>query len=266
MPNVIVKRAWPYEERLPEDWKNFSGFFHQSWRVDRHGLWADCSLNSDEGKRVWRSYEPPQPAIDLLRRPKYDQAGASITWPGVVLAAQNGGTAISHVTPSGTNAEYWSFVWDACKYFGKNLCIKLHPRVPRVEGNIHEEAAKTYGASIGHFSQTIYERCEFVLVFNSNSAVDAWLAGKDVMQYAPGCFAQTGAVTFTDGKFLTYTNPRLDIARQLLEFCAWRYNFSIAMSTRKMELIKDLYRANGSMFPLTEELSYAQRLIDGWTL
>lgn len=257
---IYIKRAWPYLIKLDSDLPNYSGFFRKSWRIDRIGLWEDCSLNLPEGKTVWQAFRAPVPASELLRgQAKYEQPSGDWRWSGVVLAAQSVGAAVTQV---GKRTAYWDFIRKACRYFRERLLIKLHPKCGQASAEWHRGVAQQYGSACGYFGSSVLEDCEFVLTYNSNYAVEAWLAGVNVMQYAPGCFSYTGAVTFTDWTITDEIDNRLDTAIQLLDFCVWRYCFSIETSEEVIAKVINRYRKQEGLYPLSEELSYGASLCE----
>jgi hypothetical protein len=87
----------------------------------------------------------------------------------------------------------------------------------------------------------------------------------NVAQYAPGYFYRTGAVTYTNGRIPEpeEVTDRQERAEQVLNFLIWRYCFYSKCDPQTTIRILDAYARSSELFPLPEELSYAQAVLDG---
>lgn len=242
-----------------------TGFFWRSMHIDKLGLWHKASFNTEGGMYRVRSYIPPEPGADVLRRAtdgaaKYaDRAPEIVKWDGVVLACQQpGDRSITYMHHQRQQDDYWDFIEGACLYYGKNLFLKMHPCGQNSSRRRHEEIAKKYGCKIGYVRLAIIEKCKFVLVYCSSMAVDCWLRDVRVAQYAPGYFANTGAVTFTNGLLPDDVEDTSIEEQKMLNFLVWKYCFARDMRPKDMIDMFCVF-ANSEeddLFPMREEHSY----------
>lgn len=240
-----------------------TGFFWDAAHIDTVGLYKQSSLNTRLGWEEVENFVAPCSAQEVvfgsgLQTSKYSQTKGDVNWRGVVLALQNPGDR--SVLNVGSTKDYYRFVRDACKYYGKNLFLKCHPWnngdvLKRLEGYANE-----FGCKIAKTNHTVIENCEFVLVWNSSFAVDCFLRGIPVAQYAPGYFYQTPAVTYTAGELPDAVDDTIDYGFDLVEFLLWRYCFNIAQPIERwIEMIRRFANSN-RLFPLDEEFCYATNL------
>lgn len=240
-----------------------TGFFWDGTHLDPNGLYDKSSLNTVNGIQAVNDYVAPVSAYDVIKfsgipNSKYRQTRQDIIWDGVVLASQN--PKDRSVTSVGTAEDYWRFFESACKFYGKRLFIKLHPHNT---GNIKErmrDIATSHGCSIAKCNHKCLLKCEFVLIYNSTFAVDCFVRGVPVVQYAPGYFHKTGAVTFTNGTFVKVNSNTISRAYKLVDFLIWRYCFNLQQPIdRWIEMLRAVSRSN-DQFPLPAEFGYAENL------
>lgn len=239
-----------------------SGFFHWAQHIDSLGLWIYSSLSQPFGVAQIRKYEAPMRCQDVLKFlngavEKYPQKGLARPWKGIVLAAQiPTDRAVRVVAEHGF--DYWKFIAKACRKYRDRLFIKLHPCLRGEPADRHRLLAKEVGGvQCGFATMDILRECEYVLVYNSTFAVDAWLHGKPVMQYAPGYFAGCGAVTFTDGRMSDELEDCGEMPQKMLDFLIWRYCWHQDCPDWWKKEIHRVYARAEELFPLPEHLSYA---------
>jgi hypothetical protein len=235
-----------------------SGFFRDAAYIDTVGLYMHSSFNTPEG---WQEVEDYRGRFDMsMPDTKYDQGSHRFKWSGVVLALQN--PRDRSVASVGSEEEYYRFVKGACRFYEDWLFLKAHPlTTPEAMARFQEIATK-YGVGISHSDHTVIEDCEFVLTWNSSFAVDCFLRGVPVVQFAPGCFYQTPAVVFTR---YTYPNALPEDktseavlnGHKLARFLLYRYCFSMAMPAEKWNKMADHFAMSKQLFPMTDEFCYA---------
>lgn len=236
-----------------------TGFFWDAVHVDTIGLYSHCSLNTPAARQLIMSFKAPKPATEVvlggkLPPSKFRQAGEKISWDGVVLALQNPTDRSIH-RGSSTN-DYYQFVEDACRHYGKHLFLKLHPWNSGETEARFRELALLHGCSIGKVNHSVIESCKFVLVYNSTFVVDCLIRGVTVVQYAPGYFYQCPGVNYSSFQFPDDAVSRREDGYKLCDFLIWRYCFSQGMPTSKLVDVFRAFAKSRDMFPLPEELSY----------
>ena len=238
-----------------------TGFFWDAMHIDTMGLYKNSSLN--QNWPIIESFKAPISAESIifnskLNTSKYSQTNKEIKWDGVVLALQNPGDR--SVLSCGSIDDYYSFVEKACKAYKKHLFLKMHPWNNGDIKTRFEEIAKRYGCSIDKCNHSVIEKCKFVLVYNSTFAVDCFLRGVNVAQYAPGYWSSLPCVTYTDGEIPYDVNYTADYGRKLVDFLVWKYCFRMNMPIEKWVDMLRHFSVNSKVFPLKEEWSYASNI------
>jgi len=234
-----------------------TGFFWDGMHIDTKGLYANSSFNTPEAIEEVYEFDRPSVIDKLLNAKvpsKYRQTNYDVEWKGVVLACQN--PKDRSVLSVGTSDDWWAFYEGACKFYGKNLFVKLHPWN---SGDIGERicaTAKIYGCRAEKTNHTCIKDCCFVLLYNSSFCVDCFLHGVPVAQFAPGYFYKTPAVTFTDRTYPTEVK-RTEWGRKLVDFLAYRYCFNMKMPIEKWVALLRHFSTSKEMFPMTDEWCYA---------
>jgi hypothetical protein len=237
-----------------------TGFFWDAVHIDTIGLYSSCSLNYPLAIEEMKKFKAVKSAQDIvfnsgMPMSKYKQPSSDTRWEGIVLALQNPTDRSIHRGSS--TDHYYKFVEDACRYYGKHLYLKLHPwNKDNVEKRF-QELATTYGCSIGRAGHSLLENCKFVLVYNSTFGVDAFIREVPVVQYAPGYFWQTGAVTYSAGEFADSPEDTVAQGIKLCDFMVWKYLIYQQMPIPYWaDLLRD-FQKKTCLFPLKEEYSYA---------
>jgi hypothetical protein len=247
--------SWGYPVEGGKNGVLETGFFWEAAHIDTMGLYANSSLNTAEAIREVEEFIPPSGLGHLPS--KYRQTDNKVEWSGVVLACQN--PTDRSIQSCGSPEDFYEFVKGACEYFGKELFLKLHPwnSTKEVVDRLHGYAVNN-GCEIAKTDHSVINNCEFVLVYNSTFAMDCFVRGVPVVQYAPGYWHKTPAVTYADGNFMGGMDT-VEWGRMLADFVVWRYCFDYTMPASDwVEMIKE-YRDSTKLFPLPIEYSYGAR-------
>jgi hypothetical protein len=250
-------------------YRSETGFFSGAMHFDRRGLWERSSFHDDAAMDEVRAYQPPSEADAVLAAmrangSKYKQPKHDYEWHGVVLAAQKeNDKSVRFVYDVKWRDKFWPFVEAACKRYGKDLLIKMHPKLDGTQILPFMNVAKRHKCQCEAVNLSVFDKCRFALVFNSTVAVDCWLRGIPVVQYAPGYFSHTGAVTFTNGTFVDEPGDTKDMARKMLDFLAWRYCFRQDMDNREfVAMLVEMAKAPKDVtFPMPERYSYGAQVL-----
>lgn len=234
-----------------------SGFWWNAVHIDRE-IYQGATLNTPEGLAAIAAYKAPKSAHEVVfggevPTSKYKQRGAQARWDGVVLALQRPRDRSTRMV--GPVEAYYDFVNGACKKYGKRLYMKEHPSGAS-DYQCWRDMANKYGCALGKVDHSVIEHCEFVLLYNSTFAVDCFLRGVPVCQFAPGYFWKTKAVTYTNGE---YPEERVDTVAsgsQLADFLIWKYCFNKKQPDELWAKTLALFSSSKELFPLTEELAY----------
>jgi hypothetical protein len=254
--------SWGGPVNGSKNWVMETGFFWDACHIDI-GLYKNSLLNTIRGKEAIDNFKSPKSAIDVinesgLKNSKYRQVNYSLLWDGVVLALQNPGDR--SVLSAGSKEDYYSFVEGACIKYNRHLLLKAHPwNTGEVFERLKSYSDK-YGCRIEKTDHECLKNCKFVLVYNSTFAVDCFVRGAKVAQYAPGYFYQTDAVTYTNYYYPDDVNDTCNYGYKLADFLIHRYCLYNSMSTDEWVIfLKHLYNSK-DLFPVTEEFSYARRI------
>lgn len=241
-----------------------TGFWWDAMHIDKHGLYKDSTLNHEDTQELINNFKPRTSIGEILEKQKvkskYRQTNYDVTWDGIVLALQNPGDR--SVRSCGDVEQYYQFVDNACKYYGKNLFLKAHPWN---SGEIFERlksSSDKYGCRIEKCNHSVIEKCKFVLVYNSTFAVDCFVRYVPVAQFAPGYFHNTGAVTFTNGYYPDSVESTQERALNLADFMAWKYCFNSTMAPDSWAGMIEAFAKSNDLFPMPEEYCYANNYRD----
>jgi hypothetical protein len=241
-----------------------TGFFSEAIHIDRYGLYPFASFNLESARKYIESYIPKVTAKQLFEegklQSKFKQPVIKEKWDGVVLMCQH--PTDRSILKAGTTKQYYEFVEEACKYYGKKLLLKVHP----VNSNEIVETVKSiamkYDSTVDKVGIDIIKTCEYVVLYNSTVVVDCLLREVPVLQYAPGYFWKTGTVDFSDRKFRTPIKTDTEYNYKFCDFLAWKYCFHMHSPINIWNKIFDCYANATELFPLSEKYSYAQYVID----
>lgn len=243
-----------------------TGFFRDAVHIDPIGLYENCSLNHPSTKNIIENYNAPESSTKIFNSGKIltkvsQKNYQPINWNGVILAGQyQNDRSILRV---GTTTDYRNFVENSCKYYGKNLYVKMHPVMTMDVDEVQwiTNLSKRYGCEVGNTDISIINNAELVVTYNSTIAVDCLFRKKHVMQFAPGYFWQTGVVQYTNRK-IGVAPFELDkrYAEKFLDFILWKYCFNKNSSIKNLISIIQTYANSNDIFPLADFQSYGGTL------
>lgn len=242
-----------------------TGFFWQAAHLDTIGLYHHSSLCTPHALKEIDKIDVPMHAEEIVlqqkQKSKFRQGedpdiDKNIHWTKIVLALQN--PYDRSIKSIASPEDYFRFVDDACKFYGDNLFIKLHPWNSGDVGHKLRKIAYDNGVQAGKISHRIIKDCEFVLVFNSTFAVDCMIRGVPVVQYAPGYFYQNPAVQYANWTFPTKIKTNIDFGRKTCDFLIWKYCFDHSMPAEKWIQMFEQIAKSKEMFPMPKEFSYAE--------
>ena len=233
-----------------------TGFFWEAAHIDR-GIYKNSSFNLPEAISEVEKLDKPCVIDKLLHAKipsKYRQTAYDVEWSGVVLACQNPNDR--SVLSVGTSKDWWDFYEGACKFYGKNLFVKLHPWNSGEIGEKICAIARENGCRAEKTNHTCITKCLFVLVYNSSFVVDCLIRDVPVAQFAEGYFYKTPAVTFTNRTYPIGVKIT-DWGRKLVNFLAYKYCFNYTMPTQKWVDMLRHFSTSKELFPMKDEWCYA---------
>lgn len=254
-----------------------TGFFNAARHLDRR-LFAESSLNKKNIRKFVYELKYPLDVTNLYENeivmPKYlPKEKISVDWKGFVLISQS--PRDYSILSVNSKQSYFEFVENCCKYFGKSLFIKKHPRyvnrkevLGTTEGmeETYDEflsrMCKKYGCEAEHVQPSIINNAEGIISYNSTFCVDAALKGKTVMQYAPGYFYKTGFVHYTEQKICSKTiEIDSEYRKTFLNFLFWKYCFCIDSEPEWLYNIFVKFGTSKKEFPLPMKYSYGAHVL-----
>lgn len=247
-----------------------SGFWHCAAHIDSCDLWAKSALTKPGAVDQINSFVAPVSAKEVvfshLRvQSKYAQRPFDHhKWTGIVLAGQIPfDRSIQMIGDPYGMDDYWDFVEKACAKYKSELLIKLHPLGTDSIKYKTRDIAQKYGCAYGDFGHSVLLDCKFCLLYCSSFSVDCFMRDTPVVQYAPGYFHNTGAVNYF-GRRLPEPDEVIDRqaeADKLINFLIWRYCHSMRADPTITIQILEAYATSNDLFPLPEELSYANSVL-----
>lgn len=238
--------------------QNFeTGFFWEAAHIDTLGIYQHSSFNTVKGIEAVENFDRPSVLDKLLNSKipsKYRQVNFNVDWDGVVLACQN--PIDRSVLSTGGRDSWWKFYEEACKFYGKNLYVKLHPWNSGEVGEKICKMARKYDCQYGKTNHSVIKKCQFVIMYNSTFCVDCFIRGVPVAQFAPGYFHKTPAITFTDGKYPTDIRESDEWGKKLVNFLAHKYCFNVQMTVDKWVKMMRHFSVSKELFPMKDEFSY----------
>ena len=244
-----------------------TGFFYDAAFIDTIGAYQQCSLNSHYGYKAVESFELDfrPSANDLInslhpsQKSKFNPvSGSSEKFPQTIVLACQNPTDRSICFPHCVDS-YWEFVENCCKFYGKNLFLKLHPWNSNEKIIPFEKLANKYGCGIGKCNMSLLKGKEFVISFNSTIAIDCSLLGVPYVQYAMGTFWNSYGITFSNYTFPKTVKP-IPNADKLADFLIYRYCFKKSMSKEKYVKMLNHFAKSKDIFPVNDEFCYANNL------
>ena len=244
-----------------------TGFFHEAAFIDTVGSYQNCSLNTKKAFDIIANFElnGKKTAKEIIFNFKeHDQSKYNATFgrterfdQKIVLACQNkDDRSIGYPHSSKV---YFEFIEQCCKFYGKNLFIKLHPWNSGELAEPYYEIAKKYNCEIGKCHMSLIKNKEFVISFNSTIAVDCVLRDVPYVQYAMGTFWNCFGIHYSNYSFPISINP-ISNAEKLVDFLIYKYCFNKNMDPNTYAKMLYMYATSKEIFPLTEEYCYANNI------
>jgi len=244
-----------------------TGFFNNASFIDTIGAYQCCSLNTKYAYDQIANFDlnGRKPAKEIIfnlkpnNQSKYNATfGRSEPFDQtIVLACQNHkdrsiGYPHSHKV-------YFDFIAQCCKYYGKNLFVKLHPWNSGELAKPYYDLAKKYNCGIDKCHMSLIEGKEFVIGFNSTIAIDCILRNVQYVQYAKGTFWNCFGVYYSNYS-LPKNIKKIPYAIKLVDFLIYKYCFNKNMSVDKFADMIKLYVFSNDVFPMNNEFCYANNL------
>lgn len=244
-----------------------TGFFEDAIHIDSVGLYENASFNFAFAQKKIESFDAKISFREIqskgLTKPKFFQPQTQIDWDGVVIIAQHPGDR--SVWRAGSTGDYHRFLDETCAYYGSKAFIKLHPVIigNHKELEIIYGIAQKYGSQCGNVNSSVINNAEFVLVYNSTFVVDALVAKKHVVQYAPGYFWQSRVAQYSSRQIPNKIENCEDSYREkFLDFLIWKYCFHKFLHMSDIAKIINKFASSKEVFPLPEDLSYASYMMN----
>jgi hypothetical protein len=268
LPHAPEETSWSLSWGYPVTKRRFAvaetGFFWDAMHIDTQGLYQFSSLNLAKAQNEIENFDCPVPANELvlkspLPKSKFRQPKKDVKWSGVVFASQNPSDRSVHSVAS--TEDWWRFYEECCKYYGKQLFVKLHPwNQGEVEAMLRR-IAKRWGCTIDRTGHGVLDSCDHVVLFSSTFSVDCMIRGVPVKQGAPGYFSYTGAVTYCAGDPRKEVENTIVAGQRLCDFLVWRYCFSMDCTLLEWKDRLQRFASSTELFPLREAESYGDYLL-----
>ena len=267
---------WGNKEFIPNHGRKYgimeTGFFNEAAYIDTIGNYHTSSLNTkfaydaitkfDLGKRrnakdiIFKLPKNLQSKYDT----EYHEMGKkNFHWNKIILAVQHPtDRAIQCVT---STKKYYEFIEECCKFYGKNLFLKLHPWNRGESYQLISAIAEKYNCQYGITNISVIDGCEFVIAYNSSFAIDCILRDIPYVQYGLGTFFNTFGINYSNHTFpLQVSNP-ID-AHKLPDFLIHRYCYRKDVSKEKFTKMIKHFSESNDLFPMNDEFSYASNFPD----
>lgn len=244
-----------------------TGFFWEAAFIDTIGSYQCCSLNTKYAYDQIINFDlnGRKSAKDIIfslspnRQSKYNAVHGQKNpiHQNIILALQNP-TDRSITYPSSTS-KYYEFVEECCKFYGKNLFVKLHPWNSGERAEKLLEICSRYGCEAAKCPVSSISGKEFVIGYNSTFAVDCALHDTQYVQYGLGTFYNTFGIHFSNHTFPTSVTKIQD-AHKLVDFLIYKYCFNKTMNRDKYAAMIRHFANSNEIFPMNDEFCYANNL------
>lgn len=247
-----------------------TGFFYEAAFIDTVGNYQHSSLNSKAGYDAVEQFdlkELPSAKEIIFNLPPHKQSKYNADYGEdeqyefeVVLALQN--PSDRSILSVSSTKKYLEFVEECCKYYGKNLFVKMHPWNSGEKYDMLASIVSKYGCRYGKAPMSIINRAHFVIAYNSTIAIDCLLRDVPYVQYAMGTFYNAFGIIYSKYTFPNHIN-KIENASKLCDFLIHKYCFYKHMSSEQfMNMVKH-FSTSTELFPMTEEFSYAKNISVG---
>jgi hypothetical protein len=245
-----------------------TGFFHEAAFIDTVGAYQCCSLNTKSAFDEISNFDlnNKKSAKEIIfglaqhEQSKYNASfgRCEVFNQPIVLACQN--DMDRSIGYPHSSKVYWTFIDECCKYYGKNLFIKLHPWNTGEKKDEYYKIAKKYNCEIDKCHMSLIQNKEFVISFNSTIAIDCILRDVPYVQYAMGTFWNCFGIHYSNYT-LPYNINLIPEANKLVDFLIYRYCFNkSSMNIDKYVNMIKSYANSNKIFPLSEEYCYANNI------
>lgn len=248
-----------------------TGFFNEGAFIDTIGNYQYSSLNTSTAYKLIDNYDlknkPSAKNIIFNLNPKeqskynptHTEKDMPTEWTGVVLALQNPkDRSILSVT---TTQKYYEFVEECCKFYGKNLFVKMHPWNSNEVYDALAGIAKKYNCLYGKTSIDLIKKSEFVIAFNSTIAIDCLIRDVSYIQYSIGTFYNAYGIHYSNYSFPLNVTKKED-GQKLCDFLIHKYCFRKDMKAEKFANMVKHFSTSNEMFPMTDDYSYASEVLN----
>lgn len=244
-----------------------TGFFYEAAFIDTVGAYQCCSLNTKSAYEAISNFDlgnrkSARQIISKLQPHKQSKYNATFGRiepfdQNIVLACQS--AKDRSIGYPHCSKVYFEFIEKCCKFYGKNLFVKLHPWNSGELAEPYYEIAKKYNCEIGKCHMSLIHNKEFVIAFNSTIAVDCILRNVPYVQYAMGTFWNCFGIHYSSYTFPISVDPIPD-AYKLADFLIYRYCFNKQMNKKKYIDMIYHYMASNDIFPMNESFCYANNI------
>tara|TARA_R100000995_G_scaffold84129_1_gene61885 strand:- start:269 stop:1180 length:912 start_codon:yes stop_codon:yes gene_type:complete len=244
-----------------------TGFFKNAAFIDTVGAYQACSLNTKHAYDEISNFDlgGRSSAKEIIsnfsarNRSKYNAThGRKEPFDQtIVLACQNPKDRSIGYPHSG--ARYWEFIEECCKYYGKNLFVKLHPWNSGEYAEPFFEIGKRYGCEVSKCHMSLIKDKEFVISFNSTMAIDCILNDVPYVQYAMGTFWNCFGIHFSNYSCPSSVDPTPN-ADKLVDFLMYKYCFNKGMNKDKYAEMIKVFARSRKVFPLNDHYCYANNI------
>jgi hypothetical protein len=244
-----------------------TGFFSQASFIDTIGNYQYSSLNTRAAYENIENFDlngrPSAKDIILNLNVKFQSKYNPIlsernvpeNWDKIILTLQNPkDRSILSVT---SVSNYYKFVEECCKFYGKNLFVKMHPWNSNEIYITLANIAKKYNCSYGKACMNIIKNSEFVISFNSTIAVDCLLRDVPYVQYGIGTFYNSYGIHYSKNTFPTWLPEKKENGQKLCDFLIHKYCFRKDMNVKKFANLIKHFSVSNEIFPMTDDYSYA---------
>ena len=265
---------WGNKDYSPHICKKYgvmeTGFFHNASFIDTVGNYQGASLNFKQAYDMIRDFDlnGRKSAKDIIfnlpvnQQSKFnanhsDPDKINHTWDKIVLALQN---PSDRSILSTTNIKgYYEFVESCCKFYGKDLFVKMHPWNNGEVYDTLKKISERYGCECGKAPMKIIDNCQFVITYNSTMVVDCNIRSVPVVQYGMGTFWNTFGVNYSNQTFPTDVK-NIDPDQNLSNFLIYRYCYKKDMDRDKFIKMVNHFSKSSELFPQNEEFCYANNI------
>jgi hypothetical protein len=244
-----------------------TGFFNNAAFIDTVGNYQFNSLNTKYAYDNINEFELKgrKSAKEIVfnlpesKQSKYNAAYGDIKCvdENIILALQNPkDRSIHSVSNSKT---YYKFVEECCKFYGKNLFVKMHPWNSGEYYDILGDICKKYNCNYGKAPISVIRGKEFVISYNSTFAIDCILNDVPYVQYEMGTFYNTFGIIYSNRSFPTKITPIKD-SEKLANFLIYKYCFNKGMNGEKYARMIKHFANSNDIFPMNDEFCYANNI------